>query len=248
MEMSPNPPDFSGVRYTAGMADVGGAFAHGMQAGQAAGESIGKGITTAADIMNRRSTATDTLNAMHGTGMLSDDAYKAIAGKSLGAQESMIGMYANQWIAQQAQSRALQQQGYGANLDVWKQHQALLDEINKLKETRPQTLPMQQSNQQPQTPAPQAQPVQPMVSQQNLPIGQQNLTVSGIPGVAAPLGSGNITNPVAAQPQYRIGAPFKSGEATPSGAKIGRDAQGNPGLLVPDANAPGGWSFRPRGA
>lgn len=129
MQMDPNPPDFSGVKYDVGIGNTGEAFAKGMQAGSAAGEAIGKGITTAADLMRQRQTATDTLNAMHGTGMLSDDAYKAIAGKSLGAQQAMIGTYAGEWIAQQAQARALQEKGYGANLDIWKQHAALLDQI-----------------------------------------------------------------------------------------------------------------------
>lgn len=254
----PNPPSFD-VKYDIGrVPDIGAGYAAGIEQ---AGKGIAAGVTGAFDVINRRQTASDTLSAMRQSGMLGDEDYKAIYGKSLGAQEQMIGMHANQWIAQQAQARAMQQQGYGAGLDVWKQHQALLDEISKLRETRPQIFPTNPpppaGSGQAQTPppVPQAQPAQPIASQANLPIGRQNLTVSGMPGVLSaagtpipsttPLASGNIYNPPAAQPQFQIGKPWTG--ALPSSYQLGRDAQGNPGIVVPNANAPGGFSFHPRG-
>jgi hypothetical protein len=239
----PTPPKFD-LTYNAGKTDIGAGYASGITE---AGKAIGGAISGVSSLMQQRQDATDTLNAMHGSGMLSDDQYKAIAGKSLGAQQSMIGMYSTAWIAQQAQAREMAKMGYGANLDIWKQHQALLDQFALNKATKPQQYPIQQGQQQPvqqQPPAPQAQPVQPIVPQRRQPIGQQNLTVSGIPGVAAPLGSGNITNPVAAQPQYRIGAPLAG--QPPAGARMASDAQGKPGYVVPDAAAPGGYTFHPR--
>jgi hypothetical protein len=147
-------------------------------------------------------------------------------------------------MQQQSQQRELQKIGYQTQQDIIKQHQAVLDAYAQIQATKPQTLPMNAQNRQPASPAPQAQPVQPVVSQRGLPIGRQNLTVSGIPGVAAPLGSGDITNPLAAQPQYNVGKPFNPSDPIPSGARPGT-AGGKRGYLVPDATAPGGYSFRP---
>jgi len=231
-------PQFS---YNVKLPDIGEGYAKGIET---AGKGIAAGLHDVLDVATQNRNADDTLQAMNKAKILSDDAYQAVAGKSLGAKQTMLGLYAGQWVAQQAQARAMQQQGYGANLDVWKAHQALLDEISKLQATRPQTLPMNVQNRQPQTPAPQAQPNQPVAPQQGLPIGRQNLTVSGIPGVASPLGSGNITNPIAAQPQYNVGKPFNPSDPIPSGARPGT-AGGKRGYLVPDATAPGGYSFRP---
>src|SRR5215475_13442377 len=111
MQFDPNPPTFD-VKYDIGkVPDIGSGMAAGIAS---AGESIAKGASAAMDVMNRRQNATDMLNAMHQGGMLSDDAYSSIAGKSLGAQEQMLGMYANQWILDQANQRALSlQRGQG---------------------------------------------------------------------------------------------------------------------------------------
>ena len=215
--------------YTAGTMDLGKDYALGMEAGTKAGESLGKGITQAADVMNRRQAAGDTLTAMQKSGMLRADQYAAIAGKSLGAQETMIGMYANQWIAQQAQARELQKLGYGANLEVWKQHQALLDEIAKLKETRPQTLPMNVQNQPNQQVAPRALP----------------------PNATPPV---QRAQPVQQPGQYAIGPTWTG--ALPQVYKSGSmpiNGKPAPGILVPSQQSaplggqPVDWTFHPYG-
>jgi len=82
----PTPPKFD-LTYNAGKTDIGAGYASGITE---AGKAIGGAISGVSSLMQQRQDATDTLNAMHGSGMLSDDQYKAIAGKSLGAQQSMI--------------------------------------------------------------------------------------------------------------------------------------------------------------
>lgn len=247
--------------YDVKLPNIGEGYAQGIET---AGKGIAAGITTGLhdylSLSQQNRDADDTLSAMNKTGILSDDAYNAVAGKSLGAKQSMLGLYSGQWIAQMAQQRELQKAGYQTNLDIYKQHQALMDEISKLKATRPQVLPMNTGTPQPnqQTSAPQAQPPGNVVPQANLPIGKQNLTVTGVPGQLSPTGapiqsttplaSGDITRPPAAQPQYPIGQPLKG--ALPQTYKLGSmpiNGVNTPGILVPDATAPGGWSFRPRG-
>jgi len=221
----PTPPQFN-LTYNAGKTDIGAGYAAGITE---AGKAIGGAISGVSQLMQQRQDATDTLNAMHGTGMLSDDQYKAIAGKSLGAQQSMIGMYANAWIQQQAQSREMQKMGYGANLDVWKQHQALLDEISKLKATRPQTLPMNVQEPQQQQPAPRALP----------------------PNAAPPV---QRAQAVQQPPQYRIG-PNWTGQLPQVYKSGSMPVNGKPtaGILVPSQQSapiggqPVDWTFHPYG-
>src|SRR5215510_7086451 len=126
MEMDPRPPDFSGIKYTAGTMDIGSGYAQGIQT---AGKALSSAAAGVMDVMNRRNNANDMLNAMHQTGMMSNDQYKAIAGKSLGAQEQMLGMYAGQWSQQQAQERELQKIGFTGQTQVTTAHQQLLDQI-----------------------------------------------------------------------------------------------------------------------
>lgn len=246
-------PRFS---YDVTMPDIGKGYAEGIET---AGKGIAAGVTTGLHdyltLSQQNRDADDTLSAMNKTGILSDDAYKAVAGKSLGAKQSMLGLYSGQWIAQMAQQRDMQKMGYGANLDIYKQHQALLDEISKLKATRPQVLPMNTGQ---QAPAPQAQPPGNVALQGKLPIGKQNLTVTGAPGTLSPTGapvqsttplaSGDITRPTGTSPQYPIGKPWTGTmPATYISGSLPIKGVSTPGILVPDATVPGGWSFRPRG-
>jgi hypothetical protein len=136
MEMDPNPPSFN-LAYNVAPADLGKNYAAGMQAGQQAGESLGKGISSAFDVMTRNQNATDMLNAMQQTGMLNKDQYNAIANKSLGAKEQMLGMFGNQWMADQANQRALSLARGQAGVDVAKQHAQLLDVYNQAKAGNP---------------------------------------------------------------------------------------------------------------
>ena len=82
-------------------------------------------------LQNRQ--ADDTLKAMNQNKILSDDEYQSVAGKSLGTKQTMLGMYAGQWLANQANDRAvaLAKGQYTAqgqmSMDV--EHQKLLDTI-----------------------------------------------------------------------------------------------------------------------
>ena len=126
-QFDPNPPTFD-VKYDIGkVPDIGSGYAAGIES---AGKSIAGGISNALDVMNRRQNATDMLNAMVQGGMLSPDAYKAIAGKSLGAQEQMLGMYANQWVLDQAQQRQLSLARGQGGVEVATQHAKMLDLLN----------------------------------------------------------------------------------------------------------------------
>jgi hypothetical protein len=107
--------------------DIGAGYAKGITA---AGEGIAKGITGALDVANRRQNASDLLTALHQGGILDDKVYKSVFGKSLGAQEQLLGMYANQWILDQANKRQMSlEQGKGG-VDVAVQHAKMLDLIN----------------------------------------------------------------------------------------------------------------------
>jgi hypothetical protein len=68
-----------------------------------------------------------------GSSVLPQDQYEAAVGKSLGAQQALIGLYTNKWIADQAQARALAlEQGKGA-VEVSTAHNKLLDTYNMIK-------------------------------------------------------------------------------------------------------------------
>lgn len=108
--------------------DIGEGYAKGITA---AGQSIAGGVTSAFNTLNQNRTADDTLAAMHQSGMLSQDAYQAVAGKSLGAKQQMLGMYAGEWINQQAQARELQKTGYAGAVDVQKQIQIMQAQFNQ---------------------------------------------------------------------------------------------------------------------
>lgn len=219
-------PTFPDVKYTAGTMDIGSGYARGI-------ETAGKALSSAAagvmDIMNRRQNASDMLNAMHQTGMMTDDQYKAIAGKSLGAQESMLGMYAGQWIQQQAQERELQKIGFTGQTQVTTAHQQLLDQIaqyQKLGLYPPGTStskvlvggqPAGTANQAPATTMPLIGPrgALPLPKRVTPAITQQATTLAGTPGAPQPLGSGNIY-----APGPKLGTPIASSATMPPGSTI----------------------------
>ena len=223
-------PQFT-LAYDVKPMDIGEGYAKGIQT---AGTALSKGAADVMDVLNRRQTAGDMLNVMNKSGMLPDDAYKAVMGKSLGAQESMVGLYAGQWIADQATRRqqALQQ-GKGA-VDIAVEHAKTLDQFNLLRQTSPKyPATPQPSTTQPQIPAPRAQPAQ---QPPNLATTPQ--------GTPTPLGSPDITNPLAVgTPRVKIGATLGANEQIPPGARIGhimQNGQQVAGVLMPDG------TFRPR--
>ena len=84
------PPTFSGVRYDVQPMNIGEGYAKGISQ---AGEGIAKGVSSVMDTMYQNRKADDTLLAMNQSGILSDKAYQAVSGKSLGAKQTMLGMY-----------------------------------------------------------------------------------------------------------------------------------------------------------
>jgi len=179
MEMDPTPPSFN-IQAQVPTRDIGSGYAAGIaQAGHALSDAT-KGV---ADVMQRNQNANDMLNAMLQGKMLSPDAYKSLAGKSLGAKEQMLGMYANQWILDQANQRQASLQRGQGGVEVAVQHAKLLDTVNAVRsgygtaagvnpkemywqpgqQQQPQQVQPQQQNQpqnQAQPPALQVQPQQ----------------------------------------------------------------------------------------
>lgn len=109
--------------------DIGSGYAAGISE---AGKGIAAGLGSALDTFTQNRTADDTLQAMRQMKVLSNDAYQAIAGKSLGAKQTLLGMYAGEWIKQQAQERALQQIGFTGTTQADVKHKELLDTINAI--------------------------------------------------------------------------------------------------------------------
>ena len=112
------PPSNFGEAYAAGIG--------------AAGKSLSDAITAVGGEYLQNRQVDDTLKAMNQNKILSDDEYQSVAGKSLGTKQTMLGMYAGQWLADQAQNRAvaLQKGQYSGQIDV--EHAKLLDTIKAL--------------------------------------------------------------------------------------------------------------------
>lgn len=233
-----------GFSYDAGTMNVGESYAKGMAAGSQVGEQIGKGITQAADTLTQNRYADDTLSALKQTGVLSPDAYNAVAGKSLGAKQSILGMYATQWINDQAQTRELQKIGYTSAADVARQqaiqHNAILEAYQAISKGYPAAANVDpkkilaQPNQgggggggggQGQAAAPIFGPNGPIASPAGVTpaIQQQALQLSGTPTAPTPLGSADITSP-----GPKLGMP------------IGRNAQVAPGSTLVLGKGPNG--------
>lgn len=201
-----------GFSYTAGTMDLGKSYAQGMEAGTQAGEALGQGITSAAGVMARNQNATDMLNAMKQAGILSDKAYQAVAGKSLGAKEQMLGLYANQWVAQQANELALARARGEAAIDVAKQHQLILDAWNQAKAGNPMVMDPKKMFYQP----PQNQPQNPAVNLQSA--GQPpNPAVGQGPSAAGPKPNVSGTPRVAGTRYVTDSDTGKTGWLYPSG-------------------------------
>ena len=213
VSMSPSDlqaPQFN-FRYDVQPMNIGEGYAAGIEQ---AGKGLAAGIGGALDVMNRSRAADDTLDVMKQTGILSNEQYQAIAGKSVAAKEAMTGMYANQWIQQQAAQRGLQQIGYSGAVDVAKQL-SLLQEYQKRGFVPPGIDPRKTlaqpglTTQSDQTSQPVTAPLigpsgpLPLPSGVTPQIAQQAGQLAGTAAAPQPLGSGNITSP-----GPKIGAPI----------------------------------------
>ena len=233
MEMDPNPPSFNIPMNVAPM-NLGQDFASGMQAGQQAGEALGKGISAAFDVYTRSRTADDVLQALNQNKILSDDAYKSVAGKSLGAKEQLLGMYSGAWMAQQK-----------AQIDA---QIAVQKSVAEQAATHPSQRPLVAQQGGPQQPAggqpagaPGVPPQPPQAASTLAPlpgapqVNVPNLTMTSQQpfAPAAPLGSASITNPTYNAPsQYKMGAPIGKGQIPPYSRFV--TVKGKPGVLLSD--------------
>lgn len=95
----------------------------------AAGKSIADAISTIGGEYLQNRQADDTLKAMNQNKILSDEEYQSVAGKSLGTKQTMLGMYAGQWLADQAQNRAVALQKGQMYNEIGASHAKLLDTI-----------------------------------------------------------------------------------------------------------------------
>jgi hypothetical protein len=252
-DFDPTPPKFSFEFQNPNLGNIGAGYAAGIES---AGKSIGQGISNVMDVMNRQQTANDLLGTMTQMKMIDPEVAKSLAGKSLGAKESMIGMMSGQWIAQQAQARELAKMGYGSTLDVQKAHDMLLDQLTqwqKLYGSKPggdirstpysvvtgKTGPAAAAT----TTGSTVTPPTPIPVMQNVPATATTpaIAATGTSQNPSPMGSGNIYNPVQANPvpQVRVsptGWPAKT--PVPAGAKVVYDANGRPGIQINDTFYP----------
>jgi hypothetical protein len=221
-------PSFN-IPYSVPLTDIGSGYAAGITQ---AGKSLSEAIGTVADIGKQNVDTNDMLTAMHQTGVLSPEEYQAVMGKSLGAKQQMVGLYAGQYIADQAARRAQALQMGKSTADIATEHGKLLATIDAVKKGYGQAagvnvgkLPIQsnQSNQQAVVPtAPAVQPAQ------RLTPGEQ---LAGTPAQPTPLGSGDIYNPL--QAGLIIGAPLAGNDPIPPGSVKGK-LRGQPGYFMPD--------------
>jgi hypothetical protein len=128
-------PQFN-LTYDVKPTDIGKGYAEGITQ---AGKSLSEAIGSVSQVYTQNRDADDMLTAMQANKMISPEEYEAVAGKSLGAKQQLLGMYATQYAAQQAQQRALAlQKGSGA-VDIGVAHAKLLDTITQLKAGNPIT-------------------------------------------------------------------------------------------------------------
>jgi hypothetical protein len=251
MEFNPTPPTFN-LQAQVPTRDIGTGYAAGITA---AGQSLEKATSGVMDVMNRNRTADDTLAAMQQNKMLSPDQYNSVANKGLGAKEQMLGMYAGQWIAQQAQQRALQQAGYQGNVQIGVEHAKLLDTINAVKSGYGAAAGVQPGKLQvaPQPAAVGSTTVTPMSPlQPGKGVPALSTGLSGTAANPSPLGS-DVSNPQlvtspalaasqaqkAQQTKLSVGAPLSGKDPVPPGGRVG-SVSGQRGVLMPD-----GVTFRP---
>jgi hypothetical protein len=230
-------PTFSGAFDVKPM-DIGSGYAAGITE---AGKSIAGAIGGIADIAKQNIDTNDTLTAMKQGGILKDDEYQAVMGKSLGAKQQMLGLYAGQYIADQAERRSVALQKGQSVADIQTEHAKLLDMIQAVKSGYG-TAAGVNVGKLPATPAVAAPRTPPTAN----PVNVTPTKLAGTPAAPTPLGSGNIYNPPAAaavaptaKTQLTVGPPLAGTDQIPAGARRG-SVNGQPGFLMPD-----GITFRP---
>jgi hypothetical protein len=150
-------PDFARTQFNVSPTDIGSGYAAGITQ---ADQSVAQAIGSVSQVYTQNRNADDMLTAMQTNKMITPDEYEAVAGKSLGAKQQLLGMYATEYAAQQAQARALAQQRGGGAVDIGVAHAKLLDTINQLRQgysTDPRKTPYQPPAQQPPAQQPPAQ-------------------------------------------------------------------------------------------
>lgn len=235
--MDPQPNQIPSFGYTAGTMDLGKDFTGGLQAGTALGKDVGEGISAALGVATRSQAAHDTLDAMAQNKILSADAYASIKGKSLTAQEQLIGMYANQWIAQQAQQRELQKIAYTGQVQVATEAGMTAEKLKMIQAgypglagVKPGSLPI--------TVGSGASGGSSVAPPPSLPAGVAPL--GGTTANPTPLAQVDITNPRSQQPaQLKIGAPVGGNAQHPPNWQL-KSVRGQPGYMEPD-----GLTFHP---
>jgi hypothetical protein len=225
----PTPPSFN-IQAQVPTRDIGAGYAAGItQAGQSIAGALSSKPDSGGvfDIMNRNRTVDDTLAAMQQNKILTPDQYNSVANKGLGAKEQMLGMYAGQWIAQQAANREMQKAGYQGNVEADVAHKKLLDTVAVVKSgygtaagVDPKKLLAN-----PNAAAPVTPPVAPLVGPSGaLPtpkgvtpqIQARAAKMAGTSYAPTPLGSGDIYNP-----GPKLGTPVpRKGTVIPPGAPI----------------------------
>lgn len=227
-------PSFN-LTYNTPLTDIGSGYAAGISQ---AGSSISSAITGVLGGVNPKTgeiqqgvfgqqrQADDTLAAMQASGMLSKEQYDAVAGKSLGTKNQMIGMYSTSWLADQAQKRSLAlEQGKG-DVEVRTAHAKLLDTITAVKQGYGSAVGVK----------PGSQPITPNQQNQNAPraVPRAQLVSTDLgSGSPVPVGLGFSGQAPAAGTQIKIGSAFGPKEAIPPGGKAGT-VNGQHGLLYPD--------------
>jgi hypothetical protein len=155
----PVPAPSFNIPFSVAPTNIGEGYAKGIET---AGKSLAEAIGSVSQVYTQNRDADDMLTAMQANKMITPDEYNAVAGKSLGAKQQLLGMYATQYASQQAQQRALAlQKGTGA-VDIGVAHAKLLDTLTQLRQgysTDPRKTPYQPAQQQPAQQ--QQQPAQP---------------------------------------------------------------------------------------
>jgi hypothetical protein len=231
----PLPAPSFNIPFSVAPTDIGSGYAAGISQ---AGKSLAEAIGAVSDIAKQNVDANDTLAAMHQSGILKPEEYQAVMGKSLGAKQQMLGLYAGQWIADQAARRQAGLQTGQGDVQIHVEHAKLLDTIQAVKSGYGQAagvnvgkLPVQQNQANQNQAVPTAQPV---LRAQPLTPGQQ---LAGTPAQPTPLGSGDIYNPLAAG--VIIGTPLAGKDPIPPGSKTAT-LRGQRGYVMSD-----GRTFRP---
>lgn len=160
----PLPAPAFNLQYNTPLTDIGKGYAEGItKAGEsiagAIGNVLGGGINPKTGeiqqgIYGQNRTADDILSTMHENKILSDEAYKSIAGKSLGAKQTMMGQFWSQYEEQQKQERAIALEKVKGAVDIGTAHAKTQDLLRYNTDpskvpyrSNVQTPPVQQTNQ-----------------------------------------------------------------------------------------------------